>query len=508
MRADRVMRAAVLAFALVAGVSGASAAPDPAAADAAFDAGETAHALVLYDEILAADANDLHALLRSGQLLSWDRKYDEALVRYGRALARDPENAPVLLERGKVLLWSRRYDEAIPAFDHVLKLNRKEPWALCGTAQAYAWSGRRREARPFYERALAAQPGMKEATLGLAYLDLEDGDTTKALAAAKALATSDPTDPEVIELGRAVRRARAPWVQIGWDGADDSDDNRMNTYRAEGGFGLPARMDLRFGFAHSDLHGPVPAIGDGSGQADSLYSVLGWQPRPQHRVELRLGATRLTDDAGDERTPVIGGLSYTFPMAAWTGRASVSRDPFLYSPRILDNAIDVTSFTFSASGLVSPHVRIDADAGFGDFSDGNSRVAASFGAGYVWTWPHRSLVLGGAVRGLDYADDLDNGYFDPQGLIAALLSVRSEGSIGASPWFYEAALEAGAQSFTFDGAHASHEALFNVHGLVGRPLGHGVTFQIFADFGNSSAASGPGYTSRSGGVRLRYVIGG
>jgi tetratricopeptide (TPR) repeat protein len=508
MRVDPLLALGLAAGLLISGSPGASAAPDPAAADAAFDEGDSARALALYDEILAANPDDVNALLRSGKLLSWDRQYEQALARYDRALAKEPGNPEVLLERGKVLLWSRRYDEAVMAFDRVLRVDPKEPWALCGTAQAYSWRGRGKDARPFYERALAAEPGMKEALLGLAYVDLEDGDSGKALERSNALKVRYPEDPEVAELEKAVRRARASWVQVGWDGANDSDDNRMNTYRAEGGFALPSRMDLRFGFAHSDLGGPTPSDPGADGAASSLYGVLGWQPRAGHRGELRLGAMRLTDDAGGERTVGIGGLSYQFPIAAWTGRAAAARDPFLYSPRILDNAIDVTSLTFGAAGMVSPHLRVEANVGYGDFSDGNSRFSADGGLWYVWRWPKRSLSAGGVVRYLDFSEDLDNGYFDPQQLIAAVLSVRSDGSIGSSPWTYEAAVDAGAQSFTHDGAKASGEPLWDLYGLVARPLTHGLSFQIFATFGNSSTASGPGFTSLSGGVRLRYAIGG
>ena len=517
IRVDRLVASCVVVGCLLAVAPGLLAAPDPTAADAAFDAGDHARALVLYDEILAANPGDINALLRSGKLLSWDRRYDEALARYDAALTREPNHTAVGLERGKVLLWSGRYDEAIRSFDRVLKITPDDPWALCGTAQAYAWSGRGREARPFYERALAVAPGMKEASLGLAYLDLGDGDTTKALERANLLKQSDPVDPEIVELDKQVRRARAPWVQVGWEGSADSDDNAMNTYRAEGGFSIPARMDLRFGYAHSDVHGPAfdnstppPVLvnPDSNGFADTLYGVLGWQPKARHRGELRLGAMRLSDSTGSERTTGIGGLSYAFPMATWTGRAGVAVDPFLYSPQILDNEIDVTSVTFAASGLAVPRVRVETNAGYGDFSDGNGRFNADAGAWYVWKWSKRSLMAGGAVRYLDFRDNFDNGYFDPSQLLAALLSVRSSGAIGSSPWEYEASVEAGVQSYTFDGAEATGKPLWGLYGLVARPLPHGLSFQIFAGFSNSSTASGPGFTSRSGGVRLRYTIGG
>lgn len=508
MRLERALIFVVLAGALALAPPRARAAVDPAAADHAFDAGETAKALALYDEILAADPANVHALLRSGMLLSWDRKYVEALSRYDRALAREPRNERVLLERGKVLLWSGRYDEAIASFGEVLALDPREPWALCGTAQAYAWRGRHAEARPYYERALAADPELKEAQLGLGYVDLEEGNTSSARARAAALTAKYPADAEVADLDKAVRRARAPWVQIGYDHTDDSDDNRMSTYRAEGGLALPARMDLRFGYAHTELHGPVPASADADASADALYGVVGWQPKPRHRGELRVGAATLTDSAGLDRTTGIGGVSYAFPMATWTGRASVARDPFLYSPRIVDSRIDVTTVAFDASGLAAPRVRIDANAAYGDFSDGNTRLWAEGGAWAVWSWPKNTLLAGGALRALDYSENLDNGYFDPSSLRAAVASVRSYGSIGSSRWEYESSLEAGVQSYTFDGAATRGKPLFNLYGLVARPLPHGLTFQLYAGFGNSSTASGPGFTSVSYGARLRWTIGG
>jgi len=508
MRAERLLTALVLAATVVAGTARAQAAVDSAAADDAFDAGDNAKALALYDEILADDPGNIHALLRSGMLLSWDQKYDDALARYEQALTREPRNEDLLLERGKVLLWSKHYDEAIASFQRVLAQDPKQPWALCGTAQAYAWRGRNAEARPYYERALAADPNLKEAQLGLAYVELESGDTSSAQARAAQLKATYPDDPEVAALDAEVRRARAPWVQIGFEHLDDSDGNRMNTYRAEGGFGLPERMDLRFGYAHSDLHGRVPGNSDANGTADTLYGVLGWQPKPRNRGELRLGAMNLTDSTENERTTAVGGVSYEFPMATWTGRAALAYDPLLYSPEILDNEIDITSVTFAASGLAAPRVRIETDAGYGYFSDGNNRYNADGGAWYVWSWPNRSLLLGGVLRYLTFSEDLNDGYFDPQNLIAALGSLRSNGAIGSSKWDYEASVEAGVQRYTFNGAETTGKPLFNLYGLVAYPLPHGVSFQLYAAYGNSSTASGPGFDSITYGARLRWAIGG
>ncbi|HJQ98037.1 MAG TPA: tetratricopeptide repeat protein [Candidatus Polarisedimenticolaceae bacterium] len=533
-------RAAILSLALLA-VTQARA--DNAAADAAFDAGNNAKALSLYEEVLASTPNDVHALVRSGMLLSWDRRFDEALSRYDRALSIDPANPKAQLERAKVFLWSKRYAEARPAFEKILAENsddrearlalaRAYSWdgrqeearsqyqraldanpddaeALLGIAQTWAWSGQGGTARPYYERALAASPGLKEAEMGLAYLDLDAGDTSAASQRAKKLATAHPDDAEIRELEKAVRKARAPWISLGYDHVGDTDDNRSDTLRLEGGFGLPARFDLRFGISASDLDGPGIAVLSGDGTASTFYGVLGWKPKPRHRAELRLGAARLTDSADRERTTGIGGLTYSFPLvASWTGRAAVTRDPFLYSPAIVDSEVDVTTASFGATGRDVPHVQVDTSAAYGDFSDGNERLFGEAGAWYVWKSAHATTLAGAVVRGMRYSADLDHGYFDPQRLIAPVGSLRSYGTIGASPWTYDATLEAGVQSYEVNGEDTSSQPLVNLYALFGRPLPHGIGLEIYGGWSTSSIAAGPDFRSLSCGARFRFTIGG
>jgi len=69
------------------------------AADESFDAGDYPVALALYDQLLATDPGNVHALLRSGLIHSWESRYDDALQRYARLLELDPGNRAALRER-------------------------------------------------------------------------------------------------------------------------------------------------------------------------------------------------------------------------------------------------------------------------------------------------------------------------------------------------------------------------------------------------------------------------
>ena len=81
-------------------------AADLTEADAAFDAGDSARALALYDDALRTEPDAIPALVRSGMLLSWDKKYAEAITRYDHVLRLEPGHPQASLERAKVLSWS------------------------------------------------------------------------------------------------------------------------------------------------------------------------------------------------------------------------------------------------------------------------------------------------------------------------------------------------------------------------------------------------------------------
>ena len=110
-------------------------------ADRAFDAGEHARALGLYEAVLAAEPDHTHALVRSAMLLSWQREFDEALDRYERCLELEPDNEKALLERAKVMSWDRRYDKASEAFRSMLEIDPDHREARLGLARCLSWSG-------------------------------------------------------------------------------------------------------------------------------------------------------------------------------------------------------------------------------------------------------------------------------------------------------------------------------------------------------------------------------
>ncbi len=513
-----------------------------AEADAAFEAGDHPRALALYDQVLDSDPDNVSALLRSAQLLSWTKRYDEAVRRYDRAIALAPDDREARIERAKVLSWDRRYGEAEAAFrallerdprdreariglartlswngrqeparaeyEKVLAAHPGDPEALVGVAQTYAWSGDSTRARHFYGMALESRPGMKEAVLGLAYVDLSSGDPEAAEARADDLARRFPGDADVDALVREVRRTSAPWLEASYDRLDDTDDNVLDTYRLEGGFGLPAGLGLRLGATRYDMRQR-----SSSAAVDSLYGVLSWTRR-SNRIEARAGADRLDPPTGESTTHGIGGLAWTWGVGRrWQGSLSAQQDTYRYNPEILGHRIRTRAYATDVAGRVAGGFRVGAAAGAWDLSDGNDRRSLEAGGWHAWRIGAHTLEAGYQFRYLDYRQNLAHGYFDPSNFTAHLAQGRAAGPIGGSRARFDVRVETGIQSFTREddvtslAAEVSNDRVLGLMGSVSVPLGRAATLDLYAARSDYAVTSAAGFRSRQLGARVRWVLG-
>jgi tetratricopeptide (TPR) repeat protein len=547
-RALAAIAAGMFVFSAIAFVpdARASVAEDLAAADTAFDAGDTARAQTLYERVLAREPGNVRALVRSAQMLSWVKEYDEAVGRYDQALAADPGNRFARLERAKVLSWSGLYDAAADGFRRILAespddrearlgLARSLSWgrrqsearaeyeevlkrapgdldALLGVAQTWAWSGDSVRARPYYERVLAADPDSKDARVGLANLDLQDGHVYRAARDAAALAKSYPGDGDIAALAATARRARAPWIRVSFERTDDRDDVAVDLSRIEGGLTLPARLDLRGGLARWDLAAPAPP----RGTIDSVWAALGWAPRGGHRLEARAGVDGTKDSSGASDDVFIGGLSYRFPVAgSWSGRVAWDRDTFRYSPAILDDRIVIDAYAANVDGRIRERWRVAAGAGLWDLSDGNARSSFDAGAWYAFKPEPVTIETGYQFRRLDYdrgtrpGGTIATSYFAPQGLAAHALQARARGPLrGPERGYWDVGVETGVQSFTRSGAKVSNDVFFGADALLGIPLGSAVVLEAFGAYSSYAQQGGGNWRYRQLGLRLRWTIGG
>ncbi len=509
-----------------------------AAADAAFDADDYPKASALYDQVLAANPKDLHALLRSAMLLSWDGKTEEAKHRYDRALEADPGNLDAVLGRAKMLSWQGKLDAAQEAYravlarspdnrearlglarclswdgkqrpareeyETVLKLHPNDADATFGVAQTYAWSGDLTRARQWYEKARAAEPASADPEIGLAYVELWSGNPGAAADRLADLEQRHPGKKEVTELREAVRKARAPSLSTDYDHITDADKNRLDTYRLEAGVGLPAGLRFRVGAARYDMRSPGRTA-----SVDSVYAGLGLTPGRGQSLSLRIGGDRKERAAGDTSWGTVGGVWYTWGLdRRWQISASADRDTLKYSPIILDHDIVIDSCQASVSGAPADRWRVIAGGGAASFSDGNRRRSFLAGATYQWPLTTVTFETGYLFRYLDFSEHLLNGYFDPSGFTAHLLQNRVRRKIGRGGASFEFSLEAGIQSFTAGETKVTNDRVVLVTARLVVPVARFLDLEVYGNHSDYALQNVAGFESDQVGIQLRWRLGG
>ena len=527
----------MLAALLILGAGlGAVSAADPA--DVAYSAGDYDQALELYEARLARNPDDVPALVRSAKLLSWQSRYVEAIARYDRALALDPRNATAGLERAKVLSWDGQLEPAVEAFrsylanepddtEARLDLARCLSWlgrqeearrefavvveakpgkvdALLGMARTYAWTGRLSEARAWYERALRVDPDNKDAQLGLAYLYLWSDSAEEAERRANELGRAHPEDPEVQELDRRARAATAPDARVEAERIEDTDDNELNILRLGGGLALPpARVGLTY--AHYDMtnHAAEATV-------DSLVASAAFRLSLAQSLGVSAGVDWNDNNLdGATHTEPLGEVVYTWGLdRPWRFTASAGRQALRYSPQITSNNIRFDYLTLGTSGRVGDRWAVFANAGAADLTDDNDRREASAGFDYSLRRADPRLTLGLTSHFMDYGENTDSGYFDPQSYLSNLARAQSGGEFGARRYTWWAQLEAGVQSFTLGGVEVNDDFVWIASGSLGFPLGRGFLLELHAGYGDYAAQTAGGFESHQVGLRLRWRGGG
>jgi tetratricopeptide (TPR) repeat protein len=508
-----------------------------AAARAAANAGDTAGALAIYDQLLESTPDDLVLLSESAQQLSWAGRHAAAIERYDRVLELDPANRFARFERAKVLSWAGRYREAAEAFRELiardstdveaqLGLARTLSWsgdqvaarqeylailsehpghaaATLGLAQTYAWSGQHTAARRLYVEAAAGLPTPRDAELGLAYLDLWEGNIAGAAAAADRLDDLYPDDAEVAELQRAIRRAMVPWLAAGWDQMDDTERNLLTVQRYEAGIRLSNGVGIAVGYAAYD----VRTEGE-RGSIDSIQARLDWTLPGRHRLDAMVGTDRLERPAVG-RSVTDWGLSYRFPVgAAWEGWIGGRREPYRYSVPLIDNSIVIDTLSGGVTGPVADRWRVSAELTGWELSDDNRRMAADLSALQRRTREAQTMEFGGVLRWLDWRKDVDNGYFDPSNFISAGAQARASGPLprlaGAD---YAVNLEVGLQSFDYAGERTSGDPYYLFVARLGWQLTPAARLEAFGESGSYASEGSEDWRYSRGGARLLWRFG-
>jgi tetratricopeptide (TPR) repeat protein len=472
-------------------------------ADRAWGAGDHELALELYEQVLDEHPGNFRALLRSAKMLSWIRRFDESIARYNVALAVEPDDYNAALGRARVLSWAGRYKEARAGFEALCDRNPEDVDAQLGLARSFAWAGRLPQARTEYARVLEIDPGNVDARVGLAYLDLWTGEVGDAADQSRELSAEHPDHEEVVKLGANVSRSAGAWWSVAVDQIDDTDDNRLQRFLVNGGLGLGKQVRLDLGYGHYDMSDPA-----GDASIDNVNATFSFFPGKGQRVAAHVGYDWREATTGATDGDMLGGLTYSRGHdKRWQFSAAAQRMAVRYSPTITDNGITFDQLALRAGGAVGERWRVSAGVGTADASDGNSRVTAD--AGFLYRVPVRRvrLQVGYTLRFMDYDEDLDNGYFDPQSFVAHLAQLRVADEYGKRGNYYRLYLDTGVQSFTIGATDVSGDTVLVAGGTAGFPVAKRMVFEVYAERGDYAATTAAGFESTLIGVRLIWRAG-
>ncbi len=190
----------------------------------------------LFELGLRLDPSNQELLVDYGNMLSWSgRSRTRALQLYERALALDPNNADALAGKANLLAWNGRTKEALALFDRALAADPQNVPALRGKGEALTWKGRYAEATPLLTRAAQLWPEDSLTKLRLARAELGQRHFDEARAAFGRVAST--SDPDYSEVRGEIREMFGTWMETGL--AVRRNRDQMNYYRPITRFSTP-----------------------------------------------------------------------------------------------------------------------------------------------------------------------------------------------------------------------------------------------------------------------------
>jgi tetratricopeptide (TPR) repeat protein len=400
--------------------------------------------------------------------LTWMERSEEALPWYRKHLERHPDDRDAVLGLARALAWSDDLLAADEIYARVVAEDPADEEALLGLARVTAWREDHAEAAHLYARVLETAPDSREALLGLAAAENARGRHRQAATHYEELLERDRTDAEARtglaqawywqgrpDLGQHMLEGvdgseatklrheleadrRAVWEAAGsfWTDGDDEDITTWGV-RAEGAPAPRFRLRGELAFDRAEQPGP--------GEIRAVRTTGGGSWAASHSVALNLDLTVLTQesgqrdvDAGDgttipgdevESTRLLWDGWATWRPADWTRLDGGLARVHITTPRALARRLYIDQFSFGLDRRINDRLIARTEAGYGDYSDGNARWAAS-GELDLTPWPWRPISFGAGVSWFTFDQTFDHGYYNPDRYDALFVRAGAAWAVG------------------------------------------------------------------------------
>lgn len=215
--------------------------------------GQRSEAYKLIDQAVAKSPKNEFALLARAEMLTDDRKLDEALVAAKEAIAARPSPSAVSqLVLGRIHTARSEYAEALTALNEAVRLNPRWPPPHLQLARLHLAAGRVNEGMAAAQEALKIQPNSREAHLLVSRAALAKGDVALAESTIRVLVANDPKSATIQAQAGLLQLAKKNTrdARIAFERAIQLDPNQMDALNAlsildiQSGNGVAARERL------------------------------------------------------------------------------------------------------------------------------------------------------------------------------------------------------------------------------------------------------------------------
>lgn len=456
----------------------------------------------LFERAVALDPSRRFRLLREwADQLTWSGRHRDAEPLYREALG-IPSPAPGEARRARMglafslSLDDRRLAEAAHEYDVLVREDPSDVEAARHLARVESWRGRQRRARSLLSPLVAANPGSRDAAFDLARAEWWMGRGDLAIGTLDALLARFPGwDPALAlraEILRESRHDTRDEVRV----SSQSDDlgivqnlleqtTRWDTGRSS--------LGLRYQYS---LFSPPSPDGDVRVQRPALFG----QRRFSDDLELHanFSVDLIRPSGGDGHTvPTWDAWLTWWPSDVLRVDLGTRRMTFdnVKSLRLGIAATQISlSAEFTPDSLWKGTVRLDG----ADLTDGNRRLGGFLEAGYrLLDQPH--VLAGVRSNAFRFAQQLSNGYFNPEDYLSAVVFAHGWGRLGRGVW-WDLDASRGREWAHPDGAKPTSSAA----GRISWEATDRLKVSLFADVFSSRMASSGGFSRATAGLSARW----
>ena len=446
--------------------------------------------LLLKREVGHAERMDLRMSLALAR--SWSGGANAALAEYEAILREDPGNRTARLRRAEIWQWQEQHNRAADELRQMHEADPSDPELNRRLARVESYLGNHRRAIALAEAALETRPGDTEAAIILAESRLWMGRSDLAAEGLVAFLKANPGNTQAQKLLTQIERSARPRTEIdlGRSGQSDNLDitwtGLRHSFRFNGG---RTRMGPQLKLVRYDPQ-------DGSGV--DVARVGGFVA---HRFNdyLALNSTFFLDfQKGGQNHIIPTHDTYLtiYPSDAWRIDLGASRAT-LDNIKSLDLGLAVDSFGGSVDFWATPDTKLTGRASWARYTDGNRRWLAE---GEVRQRIHRGpdVWIGGKATTFKFAEQLDNGYFNPEKMTSAVALVELSGRL-TDDIFFQTEGTAGLENALPDGK----KFIWSAGLTLGHALNDNVTLLAHANHFSSRLASDSGFARTGIGIGMR-----